>query len=140
MAPGVPCRLAVGLGCDRGTPLITVEQALDQALHAAQAVRGDIAVLATISAKVDEVAFGQMAERLSVPLRFFSAPQLAAIDVPNPSATVLRHMGTPSVSEAAALLAAGATAPALIVEKHRLRGPDGKHATISIARIQKDIP
>ena len=40
---------------------------------------------------------------------------------------------------AAALLAAGtslATDPAaLIVEKHKLRGPDGRNATVSIARI-----
>ena len=45
------------------------------------------------------------------------------------------YYGTPSVAEAAALLAAGATAEALLIEKHRLRGPDGRNATISIARI-----
>jgi cobalt-precorrin 5A hydrolase len=58
--------------------------------------------------------------------------------VPNPSATVLRYLGTPSVSEAAALLAAGSTAKDLLIEKHKYRGADQKNATISIARIKHD--
>jgi cobalt-precorrin 5A hydrolase len=70
--------------------------------------------------------------------------------VPNPSETVRRHTGTPSVSEAAALLAArqaagnGRDAPgptdaaALLLEKHRIRDADGRHATVSIARIIDD--
>jgi cobalt-precorrin 5A hydrolase len=55
--------------------------------------------------------------------------------VPNPSETVRRYTGTPSVSEAAALLAAGAGMEALLVEKHKHRGPDGRNATVSVARI-----
>lgn len=38
---------------------------------------------------------------------FFTASQLAEINVPTPSDVVARHVGTPSVSEAAALLLAG---------------------------------
>jgi len=60
------------------------------------------------------------------------------VPVPNPSATVLRHMGTPSVSEAAALLAANTQADQLLVEKFKHQGVDGKNATISIARIAHD--
>ena len=55
--------------------------------------------------------------------------------VPNPSETVRKHTGTPSVSEAAALLAAGTDLSHLLIEKHRLRGPDGRNATVSIARM-----
>ena len=54
--------------------------------------------------------------------------------VPNPSATVLKYMGTPAVAEAAALLAAHAGIEQLLVEKHKHRGADGKNATVSIAR------
>ena len=36
-------------------------------------------------------------------LRFFTAEELAAVEVPNPSATVQQHVGTPSVCEAALL-------------------------------------
>ncbi len=92
---------------------------------------------ASIEAKQDEAAFLSLAARHGWPLRWYAAAQLAAVPVPNPSETVLRYMGTPSVSEAAALLAAGAAdASALLVEKHRLRGPDGRNATVSIARIR----
>ena len=42
---------------------------------------------------------------------------------------------TGSVSEAAALLAARTDKTHLLIEKHRLRGPDGRNATVSIARI-----
>jgi hypothetical protein len=48
---------------------------------------------------------------------------------------VRKYTGTPSVSEAAALLAANADQSHLIIEKHKLRGPDGRNATVSIARI-----
>ena len=36
---------------------------------------------------------------------------------------------------AAALLAAGTDLSHLLIEKHRLRGPDGRNATVSIARM-----
>ena len=136
-APVAPS-LAIGLGCDRGTPLATVQQCLQQALAligGALADVADVAVLASIEAKADEAAFLQLAAQHGWPLQWYSAAQLAAVPVPNPSATVQRYMGTPSVSEAAALLAAQADLHALVVEKHKLRGPDGKNATVSIARM-----
>jgi cobalt-precorrin 5A hydrolase len=130
MSPASP-QVAVGLGCDRGTPLATIERALEQALRSVGLRTDDVAVLASIDAKSDEAAFLQLAAAHQWPLRFYAAAQLAAVPVPNPSETVRRHMGTPSVSEAAALLAAhGST---LLVEKLKLRGEDGKNATISLA-------
>ena len=131
-------RVAVGLGCDRGTPLATVAAALDQALQGAGLGRADVAVLASIDAKADEPAFAELAAAHGWPLRFYAAAQLAAVPVPNPSATVLRHMGTPSVSEAAALLAAGGAV--LLVEKYKLRGADGRNATVSLAPIPEGAP
>ncbi|MFZ2855756.1 MAG: cobalamin biosynthesis protein, partial [Rhodocyclaceae bacterium] len=68
-------------------------------------------------------------------IRFYSAAELATVDVPNPSETVRQYTGTPSVSEAAALLVGGVERSQLLVEKHKLRGPDGRNATVSIARI-----
>lgn len=130
--------LSVGLGCDRGAALQTVQQALQQALAQQDLALDRIAVLASIEAKRGELAFWQLSAQLRRPLRLFSAEQLAAVTVPNPSAMVLKHMGTPSVSEAAALLAAGAGVEALLVEKHRWRGADGRHATVSIARMNLD--
>lgn len=126
-------QVAVGLGCDRDTPLSTVSHTLDAALAQAGLVRAQVAVLASIEAKRDEPAFIELAAQGGWHLRFFSAAELAAVSVPNPSATVLRYMGTPSVSEAAALLAGEASAAQLLVEKFRYRGADGRNATVSIA-------
>ena len=76
-----------------------------------------------------------MAQEQNWSIRFYPAAELARVDVPNPSETVRTHTGTPSVSEAAALLAAGTDKRNLIIEKHSHQGPDGRNATISIARI-----
>jgi cobalt-precorrin 5A hydrolase len=136
-----PQRIAVGLGCDRGTPLATVRQALDEAIALAAADIQMVAVLASIDAKADELAFIDLAKEGGWPIRFFSAAELAVVPVPNPSNPVLRDMGTPSVSEAAALLAAGSDrdASALLLDKHKFRGADGKSATVSIARCISDF-
>lgn len=137
-------RLALGLGCDRGTPAATITRAIDAALARIGASRIDVAAVASITLKADEAGLLEAATAAGWTLRFYPPAVLAAVDVPNPSETVRRHTGTPSVSEAAALLAAGtalATDPgALRVEKHKLRGPDGRNATVSIARLPASSP
>jgi cobalt-precorrin 5A hydrolase len=95
----------------------------------------DVRAVASIDLKADEAGLAEVAQRHGWAIRFFSAAELAAVAAPNPSETVRRHTGTPSVAEAAALLAAGADMTQLLVEKHKLRGPDGRNATISIARM-----
>lgn len=126
----------LGLGCDRGTALDTLRDAVQAAL-ALGGVRADqVALAASITLKMDEAALLALAVEQGWPVRFYTPQELAAVAVPNPSETVRRHTGTPSVSEAAALLAAGPGTPAtaLLVEKHKHRGADGRNATVSIAR------
>lgn len=130
--------LAIGIGCDRGTPLATLQQALSEALALAGAKVIDVAAIASIDLKRDEPGILALAELHCWNVIFYPAAELAIVPVPHPSETVRRHTGTPSVSEAAALLAAGVDMTHLIVEKHRLRGPDGRNATISIARSTYD--
>jgi cobalt-precorrin 5A hydrolase len=128
----------VGLGCDRGVALSTVREAVLAALAQAGAGPDQVAAAASITLKRDEAALLALAEENGWPLHFFEAHELARVDVPHPSETVRRYTGTPSVSEAAALLAAGAGVPmtALIVEKHKHRGADGRNVTVSIARME----
>ncbi len=128
-------KIALGLGCDRNTPLATVETAIGAALVACSTTWNDVQAVASIDLKADEPAFLQLAAEQGWTIRFYAAQALAQVDVPSPSETVRKHTGTPSVSEAAALLAAGTDKTNLIVEKHRYRGPDGRNATVSIARI-----
>lgn len=134
-----PLQIAVGLGCDRGTPLATLQQALDEALALAGARLVEVVAVASINLKSDEPGLLALAALHGWPLTFYAPEQLAAVPVPNPSETVRKHTGTPSVSEAAALLAGSAVgqvlpATALLLEKHRLRGADGRNATVSLAR------
>ena len=131
-------RVALGLGCDRGTPLETIEDAVAQALALAGVGLEAVAAAASIDLKADEAGLLGLAQRHGWPLRFYAAAELAAVPVPNPSETVRRYTGTPSVSEAAALLAAGAGMQALLVEKHKHRGPDGRNATVSVARMSQE--
>lgn len=128
-------KIALGLGCDRGTPAATLTQAIAEALAACGARWHQIAAVASIDLKADEPGLAELAATQGWQIHFYPAAALARVSVPNPSETVRRHTGTPSVSEAAALLAAGADAGALLIEKHKLRGPDGRHATVSIAKI-----
>ena len=128
-------KVALGLGCDRGTPAATIAQAIDEALAACGAQLADVAASASIDLKADEAGLLQVARQRGWSIRFYPAAALASIDVPNPSETVRQYTGTPSVSEAAALLAGGVEKTQLIVEKHKVRGPDGRNATVSIARI-----
>lgn len=124
----------IGLGCDRHASLDTVRGAVDQALALAGVDPAAVIAVATIDKKSDEAAIVALAVERGWALHFFGAEALACVAVPSPSETVRRYMGTPSVAEAAALLAAGAGMDALILEKHKHRGGDGRHATVSITR------
>lgn len=126
-------RIILGLGCDRDTSLETLEDAVGRALVAAGLDLAAVAAVATIDKKQDERALAALAQRHGWPLRFFSAEALAAVAVPQPSETVRAHMGTPTVAEAAAILAVDGHMGDLLLEKYRHRGNDGKHATVSIA-------
>lgn len=128
-------KIALGLGCDRGTPATTIAQAIAEALTACGAPLAAVATVASIDLKADEAGLLQVAQERGWTIRFYPAMELAAVDVPNPSETVRKYTGTPSVCEAAALLAAGVDQTQLIIEKHKLRGPDGRNATVSIARM-----
>ena len=127
--------IALGLGCDRGTPAATLVWAVVDALASCGARLGDVSAVASIDLKADEAGLAELARWQGWTIRFYPAAELAAVPVPHPSETVRKYTGTPSVAEAAALLAAGAGMDQLIVEKHKYRGPDGRHATVSIARM-----
>ncbi len=130
-----PARLALGLGCDRGTPAATILRAIDEALAQAGVTLAEVGAVASIDLKADEAGLLEVAAGYGWTIRFYAAAELAQVVVPNPSETVRKHTGTPSVSEAAALLSAGADLTQLLIEKHKVRGPDGRHATVSIARM-----
>lgn len=128
-------KIALGLGCDRGTPASTIARCIAEALVLADCSLTNVQAVASIDLKADESGLAEVARNNGWIIRFYPAAELAAVAVPNPSETVRKYTGTPSVSEAAALLVASADQTCLLIEKHKLRGPDGRNATVSIARI-----
>ncbi len=81
----------------------------------------------SIDVKKDEPFVRALRHRgIGAKFHFFTAEELAAVEVPNPSATVEQHVGTPSVCEAAAIL--GANGGPLILEKQK-----GENWTLAIA-------
>ena len=67
--------IAVGLGCDRHTPLATVRQAIDEALTLCQASMNDVQAVASINLKADEPALQQLAEQQGWTIRFYTAQE-----------------------------------------------------------------
>lgn len=136
-----PVAVALGVGCDRAASRDTLQQALNGALLAVGLVLPQVVAVASIDLKADEPGLLALAEMHGWPLHFYAPEQLARVAVPHPSETVRRHTGSPSVSEAAALLEAARvlghsrplTMAALLVEKFKHRGADGRNATVSIA-------
>ena len=127
--------LVLGLGCRKGLPPEELARLADGFLkRQAGGIRPEqIACLASCGLKRDEPALAALARRWGLPLRFFAAAELAAVPVPTPSEAVRERAGTPSVSEAAALLAArdgDAMPPRLLCPKWKAEA-----ATFALARI-----
>jgi cobalamin biosynthesis protein CbiG len=119
--------IVVGVGCSLGCSGDELLDLVDATLREAGALDEQVAALATVDRRAHEPGVVDAARRRGWPLRTFPADRLAAVPVPTPSAVVARHVGTPSVAEAAALLAAGADD--LLLGKRRSR-----HATCALAR------
>lgn len=127
--------VVLGMGCDRNTSIETLEQVVNATLNELKLEHSAVKALATIDKKNDEVALLALAEKYQWPLKFYTAAELAKVDVPNPSEIVMKYMGTPAVAEAAAMLAANTGVKYLIIEKNKYRGHDGKNATVSVVRL-----
>ena len=80
----------------------------------------------TIDVKEDEEFCAMLEDEYDEEVVFFTAEELAAVEVPNPSDTVAKHVGTPSVCEAAAIL--GSNNGKLIIPKVK-----GKNWTAALA-------
>jgi len=102
-----PPSLVVGIGASRGVAATEVTALISQALADAGLSPRSVRLAATVDLKAGEAGLRQAVRDRGWPLAVFPAVGLAAMPVPNPSETVRSAVGTPSVAEAAALLAAG---------------------------------
>ncbi|MFJ7253329.1 precorrin-3B C(17)-methyltransferase [Streptomyces sp. NPDC098085] len=127
-----PASLAVGVGASRNAPVEEVVGLIREALGEAGLSPLSVAELVTVDAKADEPGIVEAAARFGVPLRTYTADELARIEVPHPSAAPLAAVGTPSVAEAAALAAGGE----LLVPK-RKSNPAGRAAMATCAVVRR---
>lgn len=137
-----PRVLWVGIGCERGTPQALLDTALVQTCQRYHLSPEAIAGVASLDLKADETGLLELCRGRDLPLRTFSAEELNAIAVPNPSEIVAAEVGTPSVAEAAALRAAtvvGENEPNLLVSKQIFKDETLPGAvTIAIAQSPRE--
>jgi cobalt-precorrin 5A hydrolase/precorrin-3B C17-methyltransferase len=127
-----PGSLVVGVGASRGAPTDELNGLVTTALADAGLAGESVRVLATIDIKSDEPGIRALAHRRGWPLVTFTAAELSDVDVPNPSDLVRAAVGTASVAEAAALLAArrAGRGASLVVPKRA-----STTGTVAIARL-----
>jgi cobalamin biosynthesis protein CbiG len=114
----------VGIGTSSGVTAAEVAALVDEVLATVGLTRAAVVAVATIATKIDERAIAT----LGWPVRGYAPDELRAVDVPRPSDAVMAATGTPSVAEAAALLAAGAGAELVVAKR------SSAHATAAVAR------
>ncbi|MFC4338080.1 precorrin-3B C(17)-methyltransferase [Salininema proteolyticum] len=139
-----PPSLHLGIGSSRGVSAEEVGKLIDETLAEAGLSPASVAGVASIDVKADEEGITQAAVQRGWEVVYHSAEELNEADVPNPSAVVAQTVGTPSVSEAAALL----HGDELVVPKRRSamatvavsrRAPRGRLALISLGPGADDL-
>jgi cobalt-precorrin 5A hydrolase / precorrin-3B C17-methyltransferase len=127
-----PRSLVLGVGASSNADPDGIAALVTRTLGDAGLDPAAVGLVASVDIKADEPGIAALAQRFDAELRTFPAASLAeAADreqVPNPSPAVDAAVGTPSVAEAAALLAAGPEAT-LVVAKRR-----SAEATVAVAR------
>ncbi|MHB1756528.1 MAG: cobalt-precorrin 5A hydrolase [Leptospirillum sp.] len=137
-----PRILAIGIGCNRGTSAKEIISLVEKTLEKANLSVSSIARFATIDLKKDEEGILETARFFNRPLEIYTREELSQIDSPNPSEVVRSHVGTPGVSEPAALLAIRLHTPfpngrgELSIEKVK-----SENATMAVARwVAREAP
>ena len=125
-----PRSLVVGVGSRRGVELEELELLLHRTFAAFDLSTNAIRCIATAELKRDEVAIGQLAERLCVPLQYFGNDELNSMPGPSGASESQRLLGIVGVAEPSALLASGGD---IVVQKVR-----SASATLAVARINMD--
>ena len=124
-----PRSLVVGVGTVRDAAAGEVFSAIAAVLGDAGLAAASVERMATIDRRADHPAVVQAAAAMGVPIAAYAPADLDAVSVPSPGDAVRDAVGTGSVAEAAALLAAGPGA-SLLVEKRRVRA----RVTVAVAR------
>ncbi|BAZ80080.1 cobalamin biosynthesis protein [Sphaerospermopsis kisseleviana CS-549] len=126
--------LWVGMGCQKGISSELIDIAIERTFQTYQLAYTDLAGIASIDIKASELGVREFCRIHNLPLKTFTAEVLAGVSVPNPGKIITETVGTPSVAEAAAILAAShnTSAVSLLVPKQIFRLP-GEVGAVTIA-------
>ena len=120
-----PRVLHVGIGlAHQAQPIEDILSAMKETMLSHGLLPQAICDFSTIDEKKEEPVVKHLQQ--TYPVKLFTAEELRPIEVPNPSDVVQRHMGTSSVSEAAAI--ASSSGGTLVMEKQK-----GANYTIAVA-------
>ena len=124
-----PRSLVVGVGCKRGATADEIDTLVRQTMVEAGLSMKSVRNLASIDAKRGEPGLEEVARRLGVPVAYFTAEQLNAVEgVENESKAARAAVGAKGVCEPAALLSAGVAR--LLVSKRKTTS-----VTVAVARV-----
>ena len=103
-----PRILHLGIGCRRGTSMDQIEEIVMQELTKLKVTLSVVKGIASIDVKKDEQGLLTFAEEYALPVRFYSAEELNAVQGEfTPSAFVAQTVGVDNVCERAAVLDSG---------------------------------
>jgi cobalt-precorrin 5A hydrolase len=123
-----PKSLVVGIGLHWDTSKETIKSGIDTVFKENRLSFQSIRNLASINRKAKVKGLEEFSIQYGIPVDIYEKDRLASVDVPNPSATVQKFEGTPSVSEASSLLSSKGE---LIVPKQKLP----PSLTLAVSRI-----
>jgi cobalt-precorrin 5A hydrolase len=118
----------VGIGLHWDTSKETIESGIDTVLKENGLSFQSIRNIASINRKAKVKGLEEFSTHFNIPVEIYEKDRLASVDVPNPSSTVQKFEGTPSVSEAASLLSSKGE---LVVPKQKLP----PNLTLAVSRI-----
>lgn len=127
----IPRAVSLGVGCRRGCAPDGVAEAIRGAIVRAGLAAEAVAAVATVEQKADEPLLEALCYAFGAEKRIFTAAELSTVAVPNPSERAREAVGTPSVCEAAAILAS--KGGELVVEKQKGRLTEGNDFTFALA-------
>lgn len=129
-----PRCLRLGVGCQKQAPESVADAVLDGVRSEGYAVES-VATIATIELKKNEPCLARLSALMPWAVqRIFTAEELSAIDVPNPSDKVYEVTGCYGVAESSAL--ASGKDSILVIEKHKGsvgEGDEQSHYTFALA-------
>jgi cobalt-precorrin 5A hydrolase len=123
-----PKTLVVGIGLHWDTSKETIESGIKNVLEKNGLSFQSIRNIASINRKAKVKGLDEFTNQYNLPSEIFEKDDLASVEVPNPSLTVQRFEGTPSVSEAASLLSSKGN---LIIPKQKFP----PSLTIAVSRV-----